>query len=182
MAIFLNHPWVAVTVGTLLVASGGLLATWGWNRSSELKSRENLITAVAQEWRLNDQMINEALSIARRWNGREEKENFSYRPLKTARLNALISSGIFGEERASFVSAAQNNEIAIGDMMAYLRIAGRRNPGIYLKVELIHNPPDEMPTKENDLLSQAFLTVLKEHRHLGAVLSKQYPKFFLWED
>ena len=176
MAFFAQHPWVAITVGTIFVGFGGYLATWGWNQSSELKYRDNLITAVVQEWRLNDHMMKEAVSLARRWNARGKNENFSYRPFKTARLNALISSGILGDEYEPLSSAVQKYESAIGDMMAYLRIAGRSNPGIYIKVELIHNPPDEMPGEESDLLSQAFLTVLQEHRRLSDVLSKQYPK------
>ena len=173
MAFFAQHPWVAIIVGTIFVGFGGYLATWGWNQSSELKYRDNLITAVKKEWRLNDNMMKEAVSLARRWNTREENENFSYQPYKTARLNALISSGIFGEEQKSLVSAVQNYESAVGDMMAYLRIAGRHNPGIFIRVELIHNPPDEMPENESDLLSQSFISVLKEHRHLGDVLAEQ---------
>jgi hypothetical protein len=178
MAFLAQHPWIAITVGTIFVVCGGLLATWGWNQGSELKYRENLIAAVVQEWRLNDHMVKEAISLARHWNAREEPENFSYRPYKTARLNALISSGIFGEEHKSLVSAVQNYESAIGDMMAYLRIAGRHNPGIFIRVELIHNPPDEMPENESDLLSQSFISVLKEHRHLGDVLAEQYSTVF----
>jgi len=171
MTIFLNHPWVAITIGTVFVGIGGWIATWGWNQSSEFANRENLIKAVVQEWRINDQMVKEAISLARKWNNRDESENFTYRPFKTSRINALISSGSFGEKYKSLLNAAQNYEVAVGDMTAYLRIAGRTNPGIYIKTDLIHNPPDEMPSEESDLLSQTFLSVLKEHRNLRDVLS-----------
>ncbi|MBW7991377.1 MAG: hypothetical protein FVQ84_15385 [Planctomycetes bacterium] len=178
MPVFLNHPWIAITFGTILVAAGGWIATWGWNQSSELENKDNLIAAVVQEWQINDRMIKEAVSLARRWNERNETERFSHRPFKTARLNALISSGKLGKKYEALLSAALNYERAIGDMMGYLRIAGRSNPGIYIKVELIHNPPDEMPTEESNLLSESFLTVLKKHGHIGDVLSKQYPNMF----
>ena len=178
MNVFLNHPWLAITIGTIFVGVGGWIATWGWNQSSELANRENLIEAVVKEWRINDHMMNEAISLAHRWNKREEKDNFSYRPFKTSRLNALISSGSFGEKYEALMNAAQKYEIAVGDMMAYLRIAGRFNPGIYIKVDLIHDSSEEIPNDESDLLSDAFLTVLKEHRHFGEILSTRYPKSF----
>lgn len=178
MTVFLNHPWLAITIGTVIVGVGGWIATWGWNQSSELARRENLIAAVVKEWRINDQMMKESISLARRWSNRGEKENFSHRPFKTSRINALISSGSFGEKHESLLSAVQNYEIAIGDMTGYLRIAGRFNPGIYIKVDLIHDPPKEMPENESDLLSDAFQAVLKQHRHLSGILSSQYSKLF----
>ena len=170
MSFLAQHPWVAVAIGTIMVGSGGFIATWGWNKASELQYRKNLVASVMHEWRLNDQMVEDALSLAKRWNEREDKENFSFQPYKAVRLNALISSGVFGDSQRSLVRAIENYESAIGDLNAHMRIVGRLNPGLFIKVELIHDPPDDMPVDEEDLLAQSFLALLKEHRQVGDML------------
>lgn len=178
MTILTQHPWIAVSVGTLFVAFGGLFATWGWNQSSELRNRQNLITTVVEEWRLNDATIKKDLALARSWNVRGKEDSFSRQPYKSARLNTLISSGLFGQQHEAFINASQNYESAIGDMEAALRIVGRLTPGIFINTQLIHDPPDELPKDEGDLLSKPFLSVLKAHRQLGVVLSTEFPKLF----
>jgi len=178
MTIFVQYPWISITIGTLLVASGGLLATWGWNQNSELKNKENLITTVVHEWQVNDRMIKVSLSLANKWNVRAKDENFSDQPYKSTRLNALISSGAFGTSDKTFVDAAQDYENAIGEMEAALRIVGRFNTGVFINTDLIHNPPEEMPEDEAVLLSKPFRTVLDSHRRFGEVLSDKFPKLF----
>lgn len=173
MTFLTQHPWLAITIGTIFVALGGLFATWGWNQSSELRKNESLVEAVVHEWRLNDSMVKEALSLAQRWNIKGDKEKFSNRPYKSSRLNALISSGSLGEDHEPLLIAAQKYESTIGDMEAALRIAGRHTPGIFIQPELIHNPPCEMSVIEKDFLSDQFLRLLDAHRKLG-VLLKQY--------
>jgi hypothetical protein len=170
MTVLAQHPWIAIAVGAILVGLGGFCANWGWHQSSELKNRNNLIKAVVQEWQINDSMVKEALSLAQRWNIKGNEEKFSNRSYKSTRLNALISSGDLGDRHESLLVAAQKYESTIGDMEAALRIVGRLTPGIFIKVELIHNPPDEMPENENDLLSGVFLNVLEAHRELGVSL------------
>jgi hypothetical protein len=178
MSLLAQHPWVAVAIGTVMVGTGGLIATWGWNKASELQYQKNLVSSVIYEWRLNDQSIEDALSLAKRWNKRGDKENFSYQPYKAERLNALISSGVIGDSQRLLVGAIRKYESAIGDSNAYMRIAGRHNPGLFIKAELIHNPSDEMPAKEEDLLAQSFLTLLEEHRRVGNMLADQYSTLF----
>lgn len=172
MTFFAQQPWIAITIGTIFVALGGLFATWGWNQSSELRNKESLVEAVVQEWQLNDSMVKEALSLARRWNKKGNEESFSNLPYKSARLNALISSGALGEGNESLLIAAQKYESTIGDMEAALRIVGRHTPGIFIQTELIHNPPREMPEIEEDLLSDVFLKVLEAHRDFGVLLKQ----------
>jgi len=172
MTLLAQQPWIAITIGTIFVAMGGLFATWGWSQSTELRNKESLVEAVVQEWQLNDSMVKDALSLAQRWNNKRDKERFSNRPYKSARLNALISSGVLGEGHNSLLVAAQKYESTIGDMEAALRIAGRHTPGIFIRTELIHNPPDEMPVIEKDLLSDVFLKVFEAHRDIGDLLKQ----------
>jgi hypothetical protein len=161
-----------------MVGSGGLIATWGWNKDSELQYRKNLISSVIYEWRLNDQLIEEALLLAKRWNERGDNENFSYQPYKAVRLNALISSGVLGDSQRSLVGAIRRYENAVGDLNAYMGIAERHNPGLFIKSELIHDPPSEMPVDEEDLLAQSFFILLKEHRRVGNMLADRYSKLY----
>ena len=161
-----------------MVGIGGLIATWGWNKNSELQYRMNLVSSVIYEWHLNDQLIKDALSLAKRWNERGDKETFSYQPYKAVRLNALISSGVFGDSQRSLVGAIQKYESAVGDFTTGMRIVGRHNPGLFIKTELIHDRPGEMPIDEEDLLAQSFLTLLKEHRRVGNMLADQYSKLY----
>ena len=180
MSFLAQHPWVAIAIGTIMGGTGVIIATWGWNRASEFQYRENLVSSVICEWQLNDQMIQDALSLAKRWNEREDKENFSYQPYKAVRLNALISSGVFGDSQRSLIGAIQKYENAVGDLNAYMRIAGRLNPGLFIKVELIHDPPPpgQMPADEEDFLAQSFLTLLKEHRRVGNILANRYSNLY----
>ena len=55
-----------------------------------------------------------------------------------------------------------------------MRIAGRFNTGLFIKGELILNPPDEMPKTEEDLLSDVFLKLLRAHRELGDLLGGNF--------
>ena len=169
MAFLAQQPWIAITLGTVFVALGGLLATWGWNQSSEIRNRASLIEAVTQEWKINDAMIEDDLSLARRWSTRGDREHFSRRAYKSARLNALISSSALNDGRMPLFIAATQYERAIGEMDTALRIAGRHTPGIYLKVDLIHDPPAEMPLNEQELLSEVFLRVIAAHREIAFV-------------
>ncbi len=178
MSFLAQHPWVAIAIGTIMVASGGFIATWGWNKTSEHQYRKNLVSSVIYEWRLNDQMIEDALSLAKRWNEREDQENFSYQPYKAVRLNALISSGVFGDSQGSLVGAIQKYESAVGDFTAGMRIVGRHNPGLFINTELIYDPPGGMAVDEEDLLAQPFLTLLKEHRRVGNMLADRYSELY----
>ncbi len=80
MSFLAQHPWIAIAIGAIMLGSGGVIATWGWNMASEHQYRQNLVSSVIYEWRLNDQMIRDALSLAKRWNEREDEEHFSYQP------------------------------------------------------------------------------------------------------
>jgi len=152
------------------------MATWGWNKASELQHQRNLVSSVIFEWRLNDHSIEDALSLAKRWNKKGDKENFSYQPYKAERLNALLSSGIIGDSVK--LEAIGKYESAIADFNAYMRIAGRHNPGLFIKIEFIGKPPAEMPVKEEDFLAQPFLSLMHEHRQVGKALNTEYPKVF----
>jgi len=173
MNFLAQHPWAAISIGTILVVIGGLLATWGWNQRSELQHQDNLITAVAEEWRLNEQMIVDVISLARSWNTRGDSESFPYHPFKSFRAKALITSGVFNDTHNSLIQAIKNYEIAIAKFTASQKIVGRHNPGIYLKRELIHKPPKSMPKNEEELLATPFIKLLSEHRQLGEFLSSQ---------
>lgn len=177
-AFLMHYPLIAIAVGTAFVCGGGLLATWGWNQMSELQHKSNLITAAVREWKLNEQMTAEATALARRWNTRENAENFSYQPYKASRLNGLISSGLLGGSEKRLIHAAQSYETAIGDFNAYLRIAGRHNPGLFLKPQFIHKPPEKLPSKDQELLADAFQNLIVEHRRLGDALKTQYTELF----
>lgn len=171
MSILEQHPYVAITLGTILVACGGLLATWGWNQVSVLSQRDNLMISVSEEWRLNESMVNDVISLARRWNKKEDGENFPYQPFKSNRSAALISSGVLESKSSSLVKAIEKYETAIEEFSASQRIAGRTNPGLFIKIEFIHPKNDEFPTEESELLSESFLRLLSEHRNVGNLLN-----------
>lgn len=169
MSLLMQHPWIAIVLGTVLVAVGGLVATWGWNRTSELEQRSNLVIAAVREWQFNDRMASEAVSLARRWNDRAEGENFSYQSFKAFRLNAFISSGFFGEGEKPVFDAAREYETSIGDFNAGLRIAERFNPGLFINTRFIHDKLD-LPDDEKELCSETFHRLLVAHRRFGGVL------------
>ncbi len=171
MNFLAQHPWIAIVVGTGIVGSGGLLATWGWNQKSQLSHYENLISGVAEEWRLNDQLAAEAIIIAQRWNSRADNENFPFRPFKSDRARALISSGFRAGSKSQLVLAVKNYDDAVAEFTARQQIAGRHNPGLFIVSDLIHNPPERMPETEDEFLAAPFLLFLSAHRHVGEALS-----------
>ena len=153
------------------------MATWGWNKSSEVQQKNHLIISVICEWQQNDQMVNSAISLARRWNAGDRRENFSYTPYKTSRLNNLISYGLFGASESQLIKESQRYESALEAFNAYLRIAGRTNTGLFLNANLIHEPTVKLRDEEKTILGTDFQSLVLEHRNLGDFFRHKYTKF-----
>jgi hypothetical protein len=133
--------WAYVILGTLLVGAGGLLATFGWTKVAAQDQRRNIIIGVARELSLNDRMIQNATALASRWPRRSEAENFSHELYRSSHITGAMTSGRLDPEPAEdgeLLAALEGYEQAISRFNAALRIVNRLNPGIFIKVSLIH--------------------------------------------
>lgn len=52
-------PNILIALGTLLVAAGGIIATYGWNARSAAREKSEMIKAVAAEWMMNVGVVND---------------------------------------------------------------------------------------------------------------------------
>jgi hypothetical protein len=166
--------WFWVILGSLLVGTGGSLATFGWNRVTAHDQRRNMIIGVAREANLNGRMIQRAMDLAARWPRRSEAENFSYEVYRSSHIAGAITSGRLDpqdSEDGELLAALEGYDQAVSRFNAALRIVNRFNPGIFIKVPLIHTAdPKAWPVDLRDALADPFLGLLKEHEKTKALL------------
>lgn len=174
--------WTYVIFGTLFVGAGGLLATFGWTRVTAHDQRRNIIIGVAREVNVNDRMIQSAILLANRWLSRSEKENFSFEPYRSLHISEAMTSGRLdpnASEDAELLSALEGYEQAISHFNAALRIVNRLNPGIFIKVSLIHETDHKAwPANVRDTLAEPFLNLLTEHEKTKALIERRFPWAF----
>jgi hypothetical protein len=170
----IQSGWILVLVGTALVAVGGLLATLGWDKIRSERQWRNAVVGVVRESELNDMMIQAALDVARRWPTRRGDENFSYDGYQAAHVTAMVTSGTVEDRR--MLGALEAYQRAISRFNAALRIVGRHNPGMFLRVELIHqNDPKAWPQETRDALAEPFRSLLAAHEDARGTLERAYP-------
>ncbi|MBN1227738.1 MAG: hypothetical protein JXA79_12155 [Deltaproteobacteria bacterium] len=84
---------IAIIVGSVLTAGGGILGTWGWNFKSALAEKSTLIETFAAEL-----MININIFSSEEFNETDKslmKKAVVFPRFQTTGLKALISSGLF---------------------------------------------------------------------------------------
>jgi hypothetical protein len=120
------------------------------------------------ETELNESLILAALDLTRRWPVRSESENFSYEEYHCVRANELLTSGELDLESESdrrLRTSVQEYQQAIAAFNGGLRIVGRHNPGMFLKMSLIHvRDRKEWPQDVLDALSDSFSRLVRAHR------------------
>jgi hypothetical protein len=91
VAVF-TSPNSLIIIGTLLIAVGGMVATYGWNQQSEQAKRVALIRAVAAETMANASVI-QSPEVS------EHGDKFVVLPrTRTIAIDAAIASGLFNTE------------------------------------------------------------------------------------
>lgn len=99
-------PNVYIVLGTLLIAGGGLLATYGWNSRSDMDKRNAIIKAVANEYLIYEAVILDK-KIAE--TNEEELSKFVVYPrFHTTALESIVSSGLFMEDDKELYTRAVN--------------------------------------------------------------------------
>jgi hypothetical protein len=107
-------PNLLILVGTLLIAVGGIVATYGWNAKTEAAQKAGMIRAVAAELTMNLSIINDQAIVEP-----DDKKLSAFvmfpRMLTTA-LEGAISSGLFLQEkdRLFLTRAANLHELLLG--------------------------------------------------------------------
>lgn len=85
--------WLLITLGAILIALGGILGTYGWQRKSQDDQKTNLIRSVAAEMLLNMNILDD---VAYTETNTTKLSKFVVFPrLKTTALEGAISSGLF---------------------------------------------------------------------------------------
>ena len=169
--------YLIVVCGGLLILVGGMIATWGWNAISQAQVKKNLLVALNREVQLNGKMIRDAQLLARRWHQRAEHEAFSYQPYRTTQADAVLGSGLFSFQDGNdsrVLEVVNRYRSAVGAFNATLGIVGRYNPGLFIRVEFIHDPDRALPKNDAELYSDKFLQLVNSHRDLKGLLTKLY--------
>ncbi len=173
--------WAYVIVGTILVAVGGLFATFGWNKIRSEEQRRGVIVGVAREVRLNDRMIKQAVKLVAKWPHRSKNDIFSYEAYRNTHVSAALTSGLFRVEKgvdAELLQALERYEAAISRFNAFLRIVGLQNPGIFIKSHLIHAQPDMWPANYHEALAEPFEALITEQERIMGMLQHKYNDAF----
>ena len=107
-------PNILILLGTLLIAIGAIVATYGWNARTEAAQRSGMIKAVAAEWMMNVQVLNDK-SISEPDDAQLSKWVLFPRT-RTIALEGAIASGLFLDERDRefFTRASHLHELLIG--------------------------------------------------------------------
>lgn len=113
--------YLVISAGTVLVGLGGLVATHGWNKLSELRRRQGLIRAVAGEMVIDFDILN-----SKHFTETDPQALMRYDVfprLRTISLDGAISSGMFTDandmelvsdiSRVSQLAADFNQRLAI---------------------------------------------------------------------
>lgn len=125
-------PNFLIVVGTLLIAVGGIIATYGWNAKTEAAQKAAIIRAVAAEYMINVAVINDQKFIET-----DEKKlcTFAMFPrVQSAALEGAVASGLFLEEkdRLFLTRAANLHELLLGfnQRLSYTEDQMTNRPGM----------------------------------------------------
>ncbi len=117
-------------------------------------------------------MIDDAISAIRNTDGSDF--NFSYRNYKSIQISALLTSGFFDfENAADILEVLESYQEAIENFNASLRIVGRHNPGLFIKIELIGNKNKVRTLEIEDAISDKFRTLRDRTRQALETLSEK---------
>lgn len=93
----MNWPNFLVVLGTLMIAGGGFIATYGWNAKTEYAQRERLIKAITAELVINLSAIRDRKFAE---TDKSKLAEFVIFPrMKTVTLEGAIASGLFRREK-----------------------------------------------------------------------------------
>jgi hypothetical protein len=169
--------WTWVIVGTLLVAAGGLIATFGWDTIRGDRQRRNAIKGLARETTLNDRMVKEAAQLVLRWSRRVETDNFSLVTYRHTQVAAALTSGLLQPEAKGdrdLLQALDEYETAISRFNGALRIVGRHTPGIFIKPDLISADPKAWPENYRQAFAGPFQDLVDSHERTMNVLKERF--------
>jgi hypothetical protein len=137
------------------------------------------IQSLAHEIDVNEQMINTAVELAKRWPTRSEKENFSYASYHELPIAIVVATGVLNPKNVldrEMLKSLDRYQQAINEFNAKLRIVGRLNPGIFIKVDLIHvKEPKQWPTRIEEILADPFQDLLRAHERARDLVRARYP-------
>jgi hypothetical protein len=160
--------------GTVLIGVGGLLTTLGWNTLASRDQQANALRSLVDEVELNEKMATAALDLARRWPQRQPQENFSYKQYHSTHVVAVLTSGALDPAvpgDAALLQSLHEYQEALADFNAGLRNVGRLNPGLFLKVDMIHvTDAAQWPEDREAYLSDLFRRLLAAHDRVRALL------------
>ena len=93
----MSTPNLLIVIGTILIAAGGLLATYGWNARSQEAQKSGLVRGVAAELLMNLSVISDPKFTE---TDEEKLSQFVIFPrLQITALEAAVSSGLFLNEQ-----------------------------------------------------------------------------------
>jgi len=103
-----------IAAGTLLIAIGGIMATYGWNARTDIARKSSIVRSVAAEW-----VVNTAVIEDEKLSGYDENKlsQFAVFPrMMTTNLGAALASGLFLHEkdRLFLTRAANLHELLLG--------------------------------------------------------------------
>jgi len=157
-------PNILILLGTLLIAIGGILATYGWNASTEAAQGSAMIKAVAAEWLMNANVMNDK-SISEPDDAQLSKFVMFPRT-RTAALEGAIASGLFLDERDRefFTRASRLHELLTGF-----------NQRLSFTEERMSNHPDQIVTIRTKLRDGAVRRqVIDNLKLFGELLISKY--------
>ena len=148
-------PNFAIVLGILLVAMGGVVATYGWNARTEVTQRNGMIRAIAAETLVNASVFRDPKFSE---TNEDKLKKFTLFPrMRTAALEGAIASGLFlGENDREFLTRAVN---LAGLLDAF-------NRGLSFTEDTMSNRASEIPSFRKKLRDG------KARKHLGARLQK----------
>jgi hypothetical protein len=146
--------------------------------TKEIESERQIaeIQSLAHDIEVNEQMINTAVELAKRWPMRSEKENFSYASYNELPITEMISTkALDPTSDREMLENLDRYQQAIKEFNAKLRNVGRHNPGMFIKGNLIPvKEPKQWPNRIEEVLAEPFQKLLHAHKTARDLLRARY--------
>ena len=165
----LTRGWLLVLVGGLLLAVGGILTTLGWNTLRERSQMRTLISAVAREWEIN----NNLLTAEPLFTGSDDAALSSHRLYPRLYTNAtagVLASGLFNPAKQRdrlLLRAVADYQESVRDVNSRLSVSD----GFVTSTQDLGKIRDH---RRHVLQSPGFKGLLRQHARIGDLLKAEY--------
>jgi hypothetical protein len=154
----------SIIFGTILIAIGTTLVTWGWNNFDSCSQKKSILIGVYREWEVNDYTIkNDPLFSLKDVNLYKEKT--LYQRFQSSAPNHLLYSGFFSlmnKKEENLLKSATEYEAGILDINR--RLASCDNFVLTLQ------PEDIIAFRKKFIASKGYKGFILQHQRMGVAI------------